>query len=242
MTDNGKSISKGDILVALNTHGYVTKGKEYSVFDVNYEHKFFTLQNDTGDYSCYYFSHIGEKLKLKEKSLVGRYLKALCDRPNCAGCYKEGDYIEIIKDGFTGSVRCNETMEFGQGSYDWKSSNVELMPEGFEPSEDMAINIYMEQELKFRDEFQKELNEIDDKEGEGIVDIFKAAGINPKPVQYDIGIDTFERAEANMTKEELLACVRFNIDKYTWRKKGQDEDDFKKIIDYCNYALKQLNK
>ena len=61
-----------------------------------------------------------------------------------------------------------------------------------------------------------------------------------KPIQYQIGIDTFQRAEANMTKEEILACVRFNIDKYNWRKKGQDKEDFKKIIDYANWGLKQL--
>ena len=61
-----------------------------------------------------------------------------------------------------------------------------------------------------------------------------------KPIQYQIGIDTFQRAEANMTKEEILACVRFNIDKYNWRKKGQDKEDFKKIIDYANGGLKQM--
>jgi hypothetical protein len=61
-----------------------------------------------------------------------------------------------------------------------------------------------------------------------------------KPIQYQIGIDTFQRAEANMTKEEILACVRFNIDKYNWRKKGQDKEDFKKIIDYAKWGLKQL--
>jgi len=62
-----------------------------------------------------------------------------------------------------------------------------------------------------------------------------------KPKQYQIGIDTFDRAEANMTNEELLACVRFNIDKYNWRKKGQDKEDFEKIIAYAQWALKQLN-
>ena len=61
-----------------------------------------------------------------------------------------------------------------------------------------------------------------------------------KPKQYQIGIDTFQRAEANMTKEEILACVKFSIDKYNWRKKGQDKEDFKKIIDYANWALKQM--
>ena len=61
-----------------------------------------------------------------------------------------------------------------------------------------------------------------------------------KPVQYQIGIDTFQRAEANMTKEEILSCVKFSIDKYNWRKKGQDKEDFKKIIDYANWGLKQM--
>ena len=61
-----------------------------------------------------------------------------------------------------------------------------------------------------------------------------------KPKQYQIGIDTFQRAEANMTKEEILACVKFSIDKYNWRKKGQDRQDFEKIIDYAQWGLKQL--
>ena len=61
-----------------------------------------------------------------------------------------------------------------------------------------------------------------------------------KPIQYQIGIDTFQRAEANMTKEEILACARFNIDKYNWRKKSQDKEDFEKIIAYAQWALKQL--
>jgi hypothetical protein len=61
-----------------------------------------------------------------------------------------------------------------------------------------------------------------------------------KPKQYQIGIDTFQRAEANMTKDEILACVRFNIDKYNWRKKGQDKEDFEKIIKYAEWALKQM--
>ena len=61
-----------------------------------------------------------------------------------------------------------------------------------------------------------------------------------KPKQYQIGIDTFQRAEANMTKDQIFACVRFNIDKYNWRKKGQDREDFEKIMDYAAWALKQM--
>jgi len=61
-----------------------------------------------------------------------------------------------------------------------------------------------------------------------------------KPKQYEIGIDTFERAEANLSKEEILAICKFNIDKYCWRQKQQDKEDFKKIIDYAEWALKNL--
>ena len=61
-----------------------------------------------------------------------------------------------------------------------------------------------------------------------------------KPKQYKIGIDTFTRAESNLTKEEIIAICKFNIDKYNWRKKDQDKEDFKKIIDYANWAIKNL--
>lgn len=61
-----------------------------------------------------------------------------------------------------------------------------------------------------------------------------------KPKQYQIGIDTFQRMEANCTKEEIIAFCKGNIDKYNWRKKDQDKEDFQKIIDYCNFAIKQL--
>jgi hypothetical protein len=61
-----------------------------------------------------------------------------------------------------------------------------------------------------------------------------------KPKQYEIGIDTFERSEANLSKDQILAICKFNIDKYNWRKKDQDKEDFKKIIDYANWAIKNL--
>ena len=64
--------------------------------------------------------------------------------------------------------------------------------------------------------------------------------IRERPAQYSKGIDTFERMEANCSKDEILAFCRGNIDKYNWRKKGQDKEDLKKIIDYANFALKQI--
>tara|TARA_R110002051_G_scaffold308116_1_gene379535 strand:- start:24722 stop:25147 length:426 start_codon:yes stop_codon:yes gene_type:complete len=63
-----------------------------------------------------------------------------------------------------------------------------------------------------------------------------------KPIQYQIGIDTFERMEANATFEQKMGAVMLSIDKYLWRKKGQDRDDFVKIIDYAKWAIKQIDK
>ena len=48
--------------------------------------------------------------------------------------------------------------------------------------------------------------------------------------------------EANCTLSEILAFCRGNIDKYNWRKKDQDLEDFEKIINYCKFAIKNLNK
>ena len=62
----------------------------------------------------------------------------------------------------------------------------------------------------------------------------------PKPKQYKIGIDTFERSEANMNLKEIMACIKFGIDKYNWRKKDQDKEDLIKIIAYAEWGLKQM--
>ena len=71
---------------------------------------------------------------------------------------------------------------------------------------------------------------------------YKLKQTDNKPKQYQIGIDTFQRAEANMTKEEILAFCKCSIDKYVWRKKGQDLQDYEKIISYAEFAIKQLKK
>ena len=83
-------------------------------------------------------------------------------------------------------------------------------------------------------------NWISTKEGCSYWNDLEEAKPTEKPIQYQIGIDTFERMESNCTIEERLAFVRGNIDKYNWRKKGQDKQDFEKIINYANWALKQL--
>lgn len=61
--------------------------------------------------------------------------------------------------------------------------------------------------------------------------------IEEKPSHYQIGIDTFERMRANATIEEAMGFIRWNIDKYNTRKKGQDISDYKKIKDYCDEAI-----
>lgn len=66
--------------------------------------------------------------------------------------------------------------------------------------------------------------------------------LEEKPPQYRIGIDTFERMEKNATLEERLAFARGNIDKYNWRKKGEDEKDLEKLIIYAKWALKQIRE
>jgi hypothetical protein len=68
-------------------------------------------------------------------SLVGRYLKALVDKPNGTP-YKKDDYIQIIIDNSeTYNVRCAKSFIFGCNSYNWSESGVELMSEGFKPKE-----------------------------------------------------------------------------------------------------------
>src|SRR5699024_9789024 len=67
-----------------------------------------------------------------------------------------------------------------------------------------------------------------------------ADDLKRKPAHYAKGIDTFARMEANCTKEECLAFAKGNIDKYNWRTKGQDLEDFDKIIAYAEWAKKML--
>lgn len=68
----------------------------------------------------------------------------------------------------------------------------------------------------------------------------RADDLKRKPSHYAKGIDTFARMEANCTKEECLAFAKGNIDKYNWRTKGQDLEDFDKIIAYAEWAKKML--
>ena len=62
-----------------------------------------------------------------------------------------------------------------------------------------------------------------------------------KPKQYQVGIDTFQRMESNCNLKERLAFAKGNIDKYNWREKGQDKEDFIKIINYAKWAIKQID-
>jgi len=59
-----------------------------------------------------------------------------------------------------------------------------------------------------------------------------------KPKQYKKGIDTFKRANANLTPDANLAICVFMVDKYIWRDKGSDLEDFYKARDYIDRAIK----
>jgi hypothetical protein len=68
-------------------------------------------------------------------------------------------------------------------------------------------------------------------------EIFEEVEVTTKPPQYNIGIDTFERMRANAKYEEAMGFIRWNIDKYNTRQKGQDKQDYEKIISYAQEAL-----
>lgn len=107
----------------------------------------------------------------------------------------------------------------------------EMIEEMYETDHDVAIGI----------KHDTAYNNIMDNMFYGVLDDLDNLNISSaKPKQYQIGIDTFERSKANMTKDEYIACMKFNIDKYCWRKKGQDISDFKKIIAYANEAISVL--
>lgn len=85
-------------------------------------HDFWEKINE-GNYSEFYKKY---PKKEESKSLVGRYLKILVDGAHGTN-YKKDDYVKIVMDnGF--NVVCDRGYNF---NYDWKSCNVEVMPEGF---------------------------------------------------------------------------------------------------------------
>ena len=134
---------------------------------------------------------------------------------------------QYISEPFLVIDECIFYMEEGDEEYFLKKENEEIDPELFIRTNGTCIE-KREAKMKYNDKMESL------KEWEDTIDIYR------KPIQYQIGIDTFQRAKANLTKDELIACIKFNIDKYNWRKKGQDTEDFKKIIDYANFAIEVL--
>lgn len=123
---------------------------------------------------------------------------------------------EILESNYkTASKLCFES------SYYFLKSDRDEVFVGLEIEEKHTITFYKFMELFSKEE--KPLNE-------------------EKPQHYSKGIDTFKRMEENCTLEERLAFAKGNIDKYTWRTKGQDKEDFEKIISYAKWAIKQLEK
>ena len=63
-----------------------------------------------------------------------------------------------------------------------------------------------------------------------------------KPVHYKEGFDSFAWAERRYSTKECLAIAAFNINKYNDRDKGQDFEDFGKIVAYVEWAKKLMTK
>lgn len=58
----------------------------------------------------------------------------------------------------------------------------------------------------------------------------------------EMGIQPKDFCDANMTTEEYLAALRWNVQKYTWRKKDSTVEDFKKAIHYLEMGIERLEK
>jgi hypothetical protein len=91
------------------------------------------LLTDLNEIQQYLPDNHPDKIKvMKEESLVGRYLKALVDRPNGIGLANKGDYF-IIND-----LTCCTLIKDGTNRWLYHlrnniSKDFELMPEGFNP-------------------------------------------------------------------------------------------------------------
>jgi hypothetical protein len=59
-----------------------------------------------------------------------------------------------------------------------------------------------------------------------------------RPPQYQHGIDTFQRAEENMSIDGIMAATVITVDAYIWRNKGADLEDFKKARDWLDWCIK----
>lgn len=112
--------------------------------------------------------------------------------------------------------------------FDWDSDTIKEDIEDLEDLEDLED--YKETPREF--DVSPIINHSDNTNDSLLID---------KPEHYSKGIDTFQRMEANCTKEECLTFAKGNIDKYNWRTKGQDLEDFKKIIAYAQWAIKLLS-
>ena len=67
--------------------------------------------------------------------------------------------------------------------------------------------------------------------------------MSDKPKHYkEQGVDTFTRLEHNASYKEIKGFIKGNIDKYNWREKEQNREDYQKIIQYALYGIRQLDK
>lgn len=54
-------------------------------------------------------------------------------------------------------------------------------------------------------------------------------------------IQPMEFCSANMTDAEFEGAMKWNIQKYTWRNKGEKKSDLEKIKHYCDMWLDRLD-
>lgn len=82
-----------------------------------------------------------QKIGYTPKLLVGRYLRALKDNPQCIKSIRAGDYLQIVFIDFSGRSGKGKDTGGSTWSFNYNKetfSTWELMPEGFNPKEDVA--------------------------------------------------------------------------------------------------------
>lgn len=62
------------------------------------------------------------------------------------------------------------------------------------------------------------------------------------PKHYNKKNDPFKIMEDNCTLEEIKGAIKLNILKYALRSKGQDYEDYHKIIAYAEWGIKLMKE
>ena len=57
-----------------------------------------------------------------------------------------------------------------------------------------------------------------------------------------LDIEPKDMCKANMSDEEYIGAMKWNIEKYLWRKKGTDIADMQKLIIYATWLLERYER